>query len=221
MSATNGSRKVETMDIIQANYDVYAKYVSQFTTYSVKDLKEIAARMNISGRSTMKKGELASAIAIQVLSWSEEAFSENTYVCMICNKRVMLTDQPDHMNKNHTLHSDVPTVIDTPEFPMDHQQFVSWYNRRGGIESFDGFSAIEADHKEALEMNAEESITVAGVTFTGIKAVILKEHFRNVERYNPELTRDKNGMVRLTAKQRRRVQKKTRSLARKLGFLEV
>jgi predicted Zn-ribbon and HTH transcriptional regulator len=41
-------------------------------------------------------------------------------------------------------------VIDTPEFPMDHSQFVAWYRR---FESFEAREAIEFDHAMALKMN--------------------------------------------------------------------
>lgn len=43
-------------------------------------------------------------------------------------------------------------VIDTNEFPMDHEQFIGWYNRRGGKESFESKDAIEADHAAALKI---------------------------------------------------------------------
>lgn len=47
---------------------------------------------------------------------------------------------------------------------------------------------------------------------------VLKAHFKAVKRFNPTLKRDKDGKVILTPKQRRRVHKTDRRIAKRLGL---
>lgn len=56
-------------------------------------------------------------------------------------------------------------------------------------------------------------------TFTGEPALILERHGRAVKRFNPTMSRDRDGKVILTPKQRKRIHKKDRSFARKIGLL--
>lgn len=82
---------------------------------------------------------------------------------------------------------------------------------------------VEVAHNEAAKMNAVVTYTVEGtnVTFSGVSAQFMIEHERRVKRYNPLLKRDKGGSVILTAKQYRRVQKKDRKFAKKLGLFNA
>lgn len=80
---------------------------------------------------------------------------------------------------------------------------------------------IEIDHSEALRMDEEMiSYTVPGtdVTLTGIPALVMIRHEKNVRRYNPTMARDRDGKVILTAKQRRRIQKKDRKYGKQVGL---
>lgn len=138
--------EVEPMsDIIQANYDVYAKYISMFTGYSVKDLREIAVRMNIVGRSTMKKGELVHAITLSVLSWADEAFrnaeQEVTYnvpdsdiVLTGMNARIMIEHMRNIRRFNPTLKRDKEgVVILTPKQQKRVHKKLRSFGRKVGL----------------------------------------------------------------------------------------
>lgn len=199
------------------------EYLNKMT---VKDLTEIAKRMNLS-YSGLRKADLVSKLTEYINGWHVFALA-----------------------MNRSLHVDVKTVIDTVEFPMDHQQFTDWYNKHGGLESFDGFQAIENDHTEALLIDAQtphetlvkaentikamapeyaeeihkaeqiETFTIPGtdIIITDPTVVgVLKTHFNAVKRFNPTLKRDKSGMVILTPAQRRRIHKHDNRLAKKLG----
>ena len=122
--------------------------VEYLNTLSVKTLREIAARMNVKGRSTMDKATLIGAIG----------------------------------------------------------------------------TVINIDHDEALEMN--ESLTTftlpgTDIVLTGKSARVMRHHMASVKRFNPTLKRDKDGLVILSAKQRRRVQKNTRRYAKGIGFYAI
>lgn len=89
---------------------------------------------------------------------------------------------------------------------------------------------IELDHTRALEDEAFRNetepdtytIEIEGrepvVITDRVSVTILKNHEKCVRRFNPTMKRDKNGMVILTPKQRRRVQKHTHKLAKKEGL---
>lgn len=175
----------------------YAEYLNKMT---VKELSEIAKRMNLS-YSGKRKAELVAKINEYVAGWHMIAKS-----------------------MNRSLHTDVKSVIDTEEFPMDHSQFTVWYNRHGGIDSFDAMKALGNDHIEALEMNdnlyESPHYEYAGVKWTGPVAVMLRKHDEMLRRYNPTLRRDKEGQIILTAKQRRRIHKKDRRNSKRLGLWE-
>jgi hypothetical protein len=201
------------------------EYLNKMT---VKDLREIAGRMGIYLNRKHRKATIVFLIEIRIESNHVEA-----------------------LEMNKSLHVDVPTVIDTVEFPMDHQQFTDWYNKHGGLESFDGFQAVEDDHEEALQINAQTPIETLIKAESTIKAmapeyaeeihkaeqietftipntdivitdpasvIVLKAHFKAVKRFNPTLKRDKGGKVILTAKQRRRIHKTDRKVAKKMGL---
>lgn len=85
--------------------------------------------------------------------------------------------------------------------------------------------ALEDAHAEALEDDEyvvkDDEFLYAGVLWTGATAKVLKAHDRMVRRFNPEVTRDKNGMVKLTPKQRRRIHKNDRRNAKRFGLEKV
>lgn len=78
------------------------------------------------------------------------------------------------------------------------------------------------DHSAALEMNEDivrdDEFMHAGVLWTGPWATVLKAHDKMLRRFNPDLTRDKNGMVKLTPKQRRRIHKNDRRNSKRFGL---
>lgn len=83
---------------------------------------------------------------------------------------------------------------------------------------------IDFDHGTALEMN--ESLTTftlpgTDIVLTGKSAMVMRHHMASVKRFNPTLKRDKDGLVILSAKQRRRVQKNTRRYAKGIGFYAI
>jgi hypothetical protein len=167
---------------------------------NVKSLKDMAKEFGLKGYSSMKKAEVI------------ELIENNTYVCQLCGERVLMTSQPDHMTENHSLHSDVPGVIDTEEFPMDHKQFTDWFNRHGGLSTFDGFKAIEADHDEALSLNTQREYTEKGKAST-LRQVDIDAHFTGLNvlqrARNYHAQNDPTGRSKLlTKKQQRRVLKK-------------
>lgn len=83
-------------------------------------------------------------------------------------------------------------------------------------------------HAVALEMDSQMSAPVHTMTmsdgstidFTGKSAMVLDRHNVNVKRYNPTMARGKDGKVRLTPKQTRRIHKKLRSYAKSIDFFE-
>lgn len=80
---------------------------------------------------------------------------------------------------------------------------------------------IDNAHAEALAMNAEKNeptYTIGGVTFTGKNAQFLIRHDAHLSRYNPTLRMNKKGIVALTPRQRRRLDKKNRAYAAKIGL---
>lgn len=181
--------------------------MSHLSKMTVADLKNVANQMSVPFNSRVKKAELVEAISAQIEVDHTRAIEDDEFLF------------PKAVN----LHTDVKIVIDTAEFPMDHGQFTAWYNRHGGMESFDGFKAIEADHVEALSMNNPEAtydITDKNgnvlATLTGVSAEFMIQHMRRVQRFNPLLRKDKSGKVVLTPKQRRRVHKKDRKVAKTL-----
>ena len=83
---------------------------------------------------------------------------------------------------------------------------------------------IEEYHSDALKMN--ESLTTftlpgTDIVLTGKSARVMRHHMASVKRFNPTLKRDKDGLVILSAKQRRRVQKNTRRYAKGIGFYAI
>jgi hypothetical protein len=74
--------------------------------------------------------------------------------------------------------------------------------------------------KEDAERNPEATYTVPGTDFvlTGIPALVMIRHEKNVRRYNPTMKRDRNGMVILSAKQKRRCAKKLRKYGKEVGM---
>lgn len=104
--------------------------MSYLNTYTVKVLREIGDTMGLSFPVKARKADIVAKLVEVIDGWHTIA-----------------------LDANRSSHVDSPIVIDTEEFPMDHAQFVAWFNRRGGIESFDGIDAINTDHDEALSMN--------------------------------------------------------------------
>ena len=174
-------------------------YVEYLNTMTVKTLTEIAKRMNLKVPSRAKKSEIVAFLDSEIVLAHAEAHHLNTPRAM--------------------LHTDSPLVSDTEECPMNHRQFTTWYNRHGGIESFDVNKALASDHSEALEMN-ETTFTLPGtdIVLTGKSAMVMRHHMASVKRFNPSVKRDKDGVVILSAKQRRRVQKNTHKYAKAIGF---
>lgn len=107
--------------------------MSYLNTYTVKVLREIGDTMGLSFPVKARKADIVAKLGEVINGWHVIA-----------------------LDMNRSLHVDSPIVIDTEEFPMDHAQFVAWFNRRGGIESFDGIDAINADHDEALNDDATD-----------------------------------------------------------------
>lgn len=68
-----------------------------------------------------------------------------------------------------------------------------------------------------IEIEGRDSVVITDPS----SVAILKNHEKAVRRFNPTMKRRKNGQVILTDKQRRRVQKHTYKLAKKLGLYEV
>lgn len=161
-----------------------SSYLSKMT---VKDLREISQRMNLTIPSRILKADLVALLIERIDGWHVIA-----------------------LDMNRSLHVDVPIVIDTVEVPMDHAQFTAWTVRRGGY-LFDGKEAMLADHEEALQMDAK-------ITSRRVYVAMIKGHQNFVKRFNPSMRRDRDGMVVLTAKQRRRVHKNDRKLAKRLGM---
>jgi hypothetical protein len=92
-------------------------------------------------------------------------------------------------------------VIDTKDFPMDHQQFIGWYNRCGGKEIFEAKDAIESDHEAAIAMESAKRwlarhprASYGSIVFpTWVKTTECKTRTFKVvlprdERYNPHGT---------------------------------
>lgn len=196
-------------------------YLSKMT---VKELREVAERMGVYLQSKVKKDTIIFLIESRIENLHTEALDmNNTYTCQLCGEKVQILDQPEHMIAEHTtLHTDNPIVIDTEEFPMDHGQFTVWYDRHGGIDSFDVNNAMASDHAEALEMNTTTFIIPGtDVEITDPASImVLEGHFKAVRRFNPTLKKDKSGMVILTPKQRRRVQKHDRKMAKKVELIK-
>lgn len=240
--------------------------MSYLNTYTVKTLREIGVEMELEFPTKARKADIVAKLAEVINGWHTIA-----------------------LDMNRAAHVDNPIVIDTIEFPMDHAQYVAWFNRRGGIESFDGIDAINADHDEALSMNdatdiddeeiadpigtvirngvkfnsgwdccknnpaavmtfddgakwavckkcagtvspkristfAEHGIAIfvegaSPVIFHGAEAQVLIRHERHVKRYNPTMARDKNGKIKLTSRQARRLRKNTNRAAKRVGIL--
>lgn len=185
----------------------YAEYLN---TMTVKTLTEIAKQMNLK-TSGLRKAELVAKLDSQISGW-----------------HVIAGDMDRANYPKAPLHVDNITVIDTEELPMDHGQFTVWYNRHGGVESFDVNKALASDHAEALKMNENHSESVyvmnmnngSQVEFTGKSADILIRHQKNLKRYNPEMTKDRGGKVRITARQARRLNKKLKHYAKSIGYFE-
>lgn len=83
-------------------------------------------------------------------------------------------------------------------------------------------SRIENLHTEALEMNTTTFIIPGtDMEITDPASIkVLEGHFKAVRRFNPTLKKDKSGMVILTPKQRRRVQKHDRKMAKKVELIK-
>jgi hypothetical protein len=132
--------------MIQEAYDNYAASIAYLTKYTLVELREIAKRMDVAGRSTAKKGALVHLIAADILGWMDEALEMNE------------TYRDDYI---------VPGT---------------------------------------------------DIVLNGKSGQVMRYHMENVKRFNPLLRRDKDGIVVLTAKQRRRVPKKIRAFAKKIGL---
>lgn len=175
-------------------------YLSKMT---VKSLKEIADRMDVPYPYRVLKADLIDRIEQQISRDYDRAVEDDQYI--------------------DSLHTDSPLVIDTEEFPMDHKQFTVWYNRHGGIDSFNVKRALNSDHSEALEMN-KPTFLIPGsdITITDPASVfILGIHYKALMRYNPTLKRDGKGQVILTPAQRRRLHKRDRKAMKKAEALFV
>lgn len=89
---------------------------------------------------------------------------------------------------------------------------------------------INSAHSEALEMNeaqkSSETVYVMDMTdgsqveFTGLSAKVLIRHEVNVKRYNPSMSKGRDGKVKLTPRQNRRINKKLKHYAKSIGFFE-
>lgn len=86
---------------------------------------------------------------------------------------------------------------------------------------------IDMDQSEAIRMNEEmfsleeDEFMFAGILWTGKIAKMLRFNDTAVKRYNPTAKRGKDGVVILTAKQKRRINKKARHFGKTIGFWEV
>jgi hypothetical protein len=86
---------------------------------------------------------------------------------------------------------------------------------------------IEEYHSEALRMDEEmfslkeDEFMFAGVLWSGKIAKMLRFNDTAIKRYNPTAKRGKDGVVILTAKQKRRINKKARHFGKTIGFWEV
>lgn len=86
-------------------------------------------------------------------------------------------------------------------------------------------AVLEYDHTVALDMNEnlvkDDEFLVAGILWTGPTARVLKAHDKMVRRFNPAMTRDKDGVVKLTPKQRRRIHKNDRRNMKRLDLFKA
>lgn len=83
---------------------------------------------------------------------------------------------------------------------------------------------IDMDQSEAIQMDEEmfsvkkDEFMFAGILWTGKPAQMLRFHDTAVRRYNPTFKKGKDGMVILTAKQRKRIHKKDRVFSKRIGL---
>lgn len=90
------------------------------------------------------------------------------------------------------------------------------------VEVINGWHVIALDMEKANQANTEKSeptyVILGGVTLTGAAALFMIRHEKHLNRYNPTLRMNRKGIVALTPRQRRRLDKKNRAYAAKIGL---
>lgn len=91
--------------------------------------------------------------------------------CECCDLIIWQAANPMDAVTDEMITKDSETiVIDTPEFPMDHAQFIVWFQR---FDDFEAIDAINADHAEALIINFD-AVAEARKTMNAIKSLAHK-----------------------------------------------
>lgn len=147
--------------------------MNYLTKMTVPALKALAAEMNLTVTSRMKKADIIALITEYIDGW-----------------HVIALD----MDRSMTLEAEIQREKEETARDAEHpDNFIPTYTVR--------------------DENGAEIITL-----TGDSALVMEYHIKNVKRYNPGMVRDREGNVKLTPKQRKRVQKKVHSYARAIGF---
>jgi hypothetical protein len=196
-------------------------YVEYLSSLTVKALREIASRMEIKGRSGLGKVELVGAIGTVVNMEHDDALVQDI-------EFDELASAPKGVEINGvTFGSGWNCCKENPAKVMTFDDGGKWAvcESCSHTVSPKRISELPAEDIKAYKGEPEPTFPILDengieiMTLTGDSARVMEYHIKNVKRFNPGMVRDRDGMVILTAKQRRRVQKKDRSFARKIGFL--
>lgn len=196
-------------------------YVDYLNSLTVKSLREIASRLEIKGRSAMGKAELVGAIGTVVNIDHDEANIENI-------EMDELAAAPKGVEINGvTFGTGWNCCTENPAKVLTFDDGGKWAVcvACSHTVSPKRISELPAEDIRAYKGEAEPTYTVRDdngkelATLTGDSALVMERHNRNIKRYNPNMVRDRDGKVVLTAKQRRRIQKNLRKYSRKIGFL--
>lgn len=195
-------------------------HFAYLTKMTIPALREVAERMEIALPSRMKKVEIVERLDMEIsLSQSEAVMEDIEFDEM--------ADAPKGVVINGvTFGSGWNCCKDNPAKVMTFDDGGKWAVCKA--------CASTVSPKRISELPAEDIRTYKGeepsfpiidengieiMTLTGDSARVMEYHIKSVKRFNPGMVRDKDGNVILTAKQRKRVQKKSHAYARKIGFL--
>lgn len=198
---------------------------------TVKDLRTIASRLDIKGRSGMDKNTLLGHIGEAVETAHDQAILENFDRIELADEVYTVADVEGESNDSEPVEYPEGTVIKNGVVFFSGWQCCK--ARPAKVMTFDDGGKwavclscastvsprrISDFSEHGLFVVAEPIKGTVPVIFDGATAELLIAHDKRVKRFNPNMRRDKAGMVCLTPKQRRRVQKNMRQHAKAVGF---